>query len=343
MWLYKKIKRLTVNLLLSIVSLFLFLLILELSFHLPITFFESIFDKNENTNDWYYLQDSKRVFLINRTFINFKNTGTLHLYHKFFTCGNTGLTSCTIEVCDYINKTDGTYRIAFIGDSVTNAMWVGEVVNPNKIFTSIIQNRLKNLSKDNLQFEIFNFGTGGANLEDIAYYFKYISKCKPDLIIYLFAQNDLSYRWSFHVEPYAKYKYSDKWYHRTRSFYFLNSWFHEFLIIHKTFNPISYKTAEELVNQIRYYGNNSEFYIINLPYFVKGYKSDEKFVKSYSKKYDLSYLYLKDVFIQKKINPFELRAEPSDYVHFGYKGNEIIADVIYEQLFKNNLIQINKT
>lgn len=278
------------------------LLIFEIIFYLPIPFFESFFDKNKPTSDWYYLQDNERIFLSNKTSIDFKKIGTLHLSHRLFTCGNTGFTSCTVDICNKITKSKNTYRIAFIGDSVTNAMLVGEVVNPKKIFTSIIQDRLKKLSKNNLQFEVFNFGTGGANLEDIAYYFKFVSKCKPDLIIYLFAQNDLDYRWSFHVEPYAKYKYSGKWYHCTRLFYFFNFQFHKFLILHKTFNPISYKTAEELVNEIRYYNNNSKFYIINLPYFVKGYKSDDKFVKSYSIKYNISYLDLREVFIQKDID-----------------------------------------
>lgn len=37
-----------------------------------------------------------------------------------------------------------------------------------------------------------------------------------------------------------------------------------------------------------------------------------------------------------------LRAEPSDYVHLGYKGNEIVADTIYEKLFENNLVPINE-
>jgi len=339
----KKIKSISKKLSLTFTSLVTSLLIIEIIFHLPIPYFESFFDRNKNTNDWYYLQDGKRVFLINQTSINFKNTGNLYLHHSLFTCGNTGLTSCTIDICNYINKSNDIYRIAFIGQSVASAMYAGEVVNPNKIFTSIIQDRLKKLSKNNLQFEVFNFGTGGANLDDIAYYFKYISKCKPDLIVYLFAQNDLSYRGAFHVEPYAKYKYSNKWYHRTRSFYFLNSIIHDFLMPLRFFDPISYRTAEKLINQIRYYNNNSKFFIINLPYFVEGYKYDDRFIKPYSIKYNISYLDLREVFIQKDIDYMELRAEPSDYAHFGYKGNKIVADIIYEQLLKNNLLPINKT
>lgn len=330
------------NFSLLIASLIISLLLVEFLFHLPLPIFESIFDKNKNTADWYYMEDNKKIFLTDQSSIDFEPIDHIYLYHGFVTCGNTGLNFCNIEICNNLEKKSNVYRVVFIGDSVTNAIGYGKVSNPNSIFTGIIKDELRKISKKDLQFEVFNFGFGGANIEDISDYFKDVVGCKPDLTIYLFIQNDLMHRWSFQAEPYAKYKYSDKWLHRTRLFYFFSSSISNILFYHYNNYELDYKIAEESLNQITSY-NNSKFFIVDLPYLDEGFKKETDFVKLYSDKFNIDYLDLRDVFIEKNLNPFDLRPNTFDYVHLGYKGHEIVAEVIYQKLFENNSIPINKT
>ncbi|MFH1642417.1 MAG: SGNH/GDSL hydrolase family protein [Nanoarchaeota archaeon] len=335
----RKIKDGSINLLLSLSGLIVFLLLLESIMYLPFPIFESFFDINKNTLDWYYIKDDKNIYLSHQPAIDFREVEYLYLYHGFPTCGNTGLDSCTLEICNYPVKKN-TYRIVFIGDSVTNALNYGEVSNPKKIFTGIIKDKLSEISKTDIQFEVFNFGFGGANIEDISDYFQKIIECKPDLIIYIFCQNDLGYRWSTTAKPYALYKYSTKWYHQTRSFYLFSSSITNILYYNN--NKVDYKTAENSINKITGY-NNSKFLFIDLPYLNKGFKKENDFIRLYSTKYNITYLDLKAIFIKKNINPLSLRSATTDSVHLGYNGHEMVAEIIYEELFKNKLIPANKT
>jgi hypothetical protein len=87
---------------------------------------------------------------------------------------------------DYpIEKDENTTRIAVIGDSYVAALQV----DTEKNFVSLLEKELnKNPSQ---KFEVMNFGVGGqGTFEELARYYHYVRKYKPDYVVLVFYPND---------------------------------------------------------------------------------------------------------------------------------------------------------
>lgn len=338
----KKIKRVLSKLFLLFLSILIFFVIIELILHLPL--FSSYFDRD--IKDLYYMEDDKMVFFRTQKGIDIKNITNAYLLSLMYTCGNTNYKNCNIRICEdeKVKEKNNTFRIVFLGDSVTHAMFFGDVTNPKKIFTSIINEKLGNISSK--KFEVFNFGFGGYNIEDMIHLHNFASKCNPDLVVYNYYQND-------GVSPtdtklrlsYLKFRYSDKWYHKNRASLFIvenfNFIFFRLKVQHVDkipFKQLDDKTAEDSLDLILSKNDKSNFYIINFPFIKKNFPSNN-FIERYSKKRGIDYLDIRKKFLEKGLDPLTLRASKDDIAHYNYRGHEIIADLIYEDFINKGLIK----
>ena len=52
---------------------------------------------------------------------------------------------------------------------------------------------------------------------------------------------------------------------------------------------------------------------------------------------------MREEFINLNLNYTELRAKPNNLAHYNYKGNKLIADIIYDFLVQHESISQNQT
>ena len=341
----RKNKELLLKLSLLLSSMLIFFLVMELIVYLPL--FDNHFDRD--VNDTYYPKDGEMVFFSEQRVIDFENITDAYLLTLSHTCGNTNYKTCNIRICESPEFRDkGSFRVVFIGDSVTYGMNQG-TDNPDKIFTSILSKKLKNKSSKNIKFEVFNYAVPGFNLNDIAFFYNFASKCIPDLVIYGYSQNDRSYYSSYTIAtlPYLKFKYSDRWYHKSRTLLFFKESFWSIIDHCQSSYPLkcpikslNYQEAENILDKIRYKNNNTKFHIINIPFIEETYPTDD-FVETYSKKKEIDYLDIRKEFLKKDLDPLSLRAIPYGVQHYNYRGHNIIANKLYKDLLEKGLIPNN--
>jgi len=86
-------------------------------------------------------------------------------------------------------KADGTFRIAFIGDSVTHGVGVDRAETFPQLVTTLLQ---EHCAGDEVKkFEFINAAVSGYNLQDIAATFEHlVLGFDPDLVIYTYCAND---------------------------------------------------------------------------------------------------------------------------------------------------------
>lgn len=351
----KKIKSALSKLFLLFLSILLFFVITELVLHLPL--FNDYFDRV--SHNMYYIKNNNTIFFTNQTMVDFDNITYIYLIgipnSVLFSCGNTNYKTCNMKICETpkIKEDNSNFRIVFIGDSVTHAIYAGEVNNPKKIFTNLLSKKLKNKSTRNINFEIFNFALAGLDFDEIAHTYNYAIKCNPDLVIYGYFQNDDLLPNSIRLLPYLKFRYSNKFYHRSRlSLVIKENFFNSIgLFLSRCqysypkvcpFNNFNHKKGDNILDNMINRNNNTKFYIINFPFIKEGYPSDN-FVNTYCKKKGLLCLDIRIRFLERGLDPINLRASPEDTDHYGYYGQEVIADIIYEDLISKNLIRLNLT
>ena len=339
---HKKNKNILQNLTLVILSISFFFLIMESILYLPL--FSSYFERD--IKDLYYMKDDKMVFFRTQKSIDFNNITNAYLLSLMYTCGDTNYGDCNIRICEdeRVKEKNNAFRIVFLGDSVTHGMYFGEVTNSKKIFTSIINEKLKNISSK--KFEVFNFGFSGYNLEDMIHLNNFASKCNPDLVVYDYVQDDrFSPTDTTNRLPYLKFKYSDKWYHKSRAslvivekskFIFFR--FRVLYIDKISFKLLDDKIAEDNLDLILSKNSNAKFYIINFPFNKKNFPSDN-FIEGYSKKKGIDYLDIRKKLLENGLDPLTLRASKDDIAHYNYRGHEILADFIYEDFINKGLIK----
>ena len=87
-----------------------------------------------------------------------------------------------------LEKSEGAFRIAIIGDSFVEAMQVPL----EKTVASLLEQKLNSLSSRSYRYEVIPFGISshGTN-KNISYYEKYASRFNPDLVIDAMAWNDI--------------------------------------------------------------------------------------------------------------------------------------------------------
>ena len=101
------------------------------------------------------------------------------------------MTSCLESIRNKI-QTNGNFRIAFVGDSLTSCEWV----HPNwrEIVEYVVKEELQKMMADwkvpSWGIKCFNFGFDGATTKDILDKSGEIGEMKPDLIISLMGGND---------------------------------------------------------------------------------------------------------------------------------------------------------
>jgi hypothetical protein len=88
-----------------------------------------------------------------------------------------------------VSKPTGTFRIAFIGDSVT----FGQGVRVENRFSSLVERELNHLSSEGgPRFEALNFGVCGySTWQERINYSRFASKYQPDLVVVMMHPNDL--------------------------------------------------------------------------------------------------------------------------------------------------------
>ena len=86
-----------------------------------------------------------------------------------------------------LEKPEGVFRIAFIGDSYMEAMQVKQ----DKTVASLLEQKLNSLNPRSYEYEVIPFGISShGTYKSILYFEKYAVKFKPDLIIAAFSLND---------------------------------------------------------------------------------------------------------------------------------------------------------
>jgi lysophospholipase L1-like esterase len=88
-------------------------------------------------------------------------------------------------------KPEGETRILFLGDSFT----LGYTVERKDLFVDLLEKRLR---KDGRKLECINGGTEGYSTDQCALFYDHVgSKYRPDLVVYVFYQNDVY--WNTHA------------------------------------------------------------------------------------------------------------------------------------------------
>ena len=312
------------NIILLVSSVVIFLIIFELALHLPLNINREYFDFWMFPDRIFYLDgEGNRVYFDDVKEVDLGKIDIKTIHHH-------------LNSSYYCGKNKEYKRIVFLVDSVT----MGDDVENNKmIFTSILEEKL-NKDETN-KIEVINYAISGYNLLDQNILLKTDAlKCKPDLIIYPYYQNDLywvTYFSPFFI-PYLKSRYSKNLIHNFRTYYFFADKLTK-LRFNTLKNRLSYKNAKTILDEMLNISkeNNITFYIINFPDIKDGYPSDNS-IEKYGKERGIYYLDIRKNFLEKNIDPLTLRASPDDYAHYNYYGHRTIADILYKDLLEKSLI-----
>lgn len=337
----KKKKRIILNILLLIITLVLSIIVFEI--FLKLTYPEFGIKKIERYDNLPVLDlklpymkemDNDDARPLNQARFVGENNNII-LYHPDF----------SVEHCSQ-KKGENTFRIIFIGDSVTQ----GVKIDISRIFSKLLEEKLNNLSYDK-KFEVLNFALAGYNLEQINYIFKNEAlKCEPDIIIYGFYYNDInSYRvqttednviFSYSLDE-IKYLYDFPWnkyllrnslayrFFNVQSINLLENIGIQFPVKHYS---LFYEDAEKLLKNMNQISNtlNIPLLIINFP-TVRDHKEYEinNFLYMMNKTNSIDYFEIKDKFIEHNIDPSKLTLDNDHYNEYGHK---IVANILFDYI-----------
>lgn len=312
------------NIILLAPSVVIFLILFELVLHLPLNINQEHFDFWMYPYRIFYLDGNEsRVYfdIIKEVDFNKIDIKTIH-HHP--------------NLSYYCDNKKKHKRILFLGDSVS----IGDgVENKKKIFAYLLKEKLNNISENKI--EIINYAITGYNLLDQKILLETDGiKCKPDLIIYPYYQNDL-YSQTYYVPfmiPYLKYRYSKNPVHHLRIYYFFT---YKWTKLRFNFlkNKFDYKDATNILNEMIKISkkSNISFYLIDFPNIEKDYPTDG-FIEQYSNEKGIEYLDIRKELKKRGLDYLTLRASPVDIAHYNYYGHRIIADILYLDLLEKDLI-----
>lgn len=240
-----------------------------------------------------------------------------------------------------IKKPDNTYRILIIGDSVTGSGFYSEY----------FENML-NHNSSKINFEVWNCGIRGYNLDQYYTYIKTrVINYEPDCIIVGFCLHDLK------EYPLVIVKEKD-----TLKFYTLKGpirnkfILNNFLINNSAIYRILYFKINKTLDNFEKRGNELiylinkickkekvKLYFLIFPYLKPQYSKPElreyNTIKRLLNKFDINYIDYHE-YMPDNIR-YSLRIEEASHVHFNKKGDEIIAEVLYNRLKKAFVLKNN--
>ena len=219
-----------------------------------------------------------------------------------------------------IGKLPGTYRIIALGDSYTYGHWVATKDN----WVELLENKLneKPLCKNINKFEVINFGVHGYDPEyEVEKYKRSGQKYNPDLIIWMLVDferiNELRYPWYYeclkkHPDgefTYCSYNNNIEALVKEVGDDYINSWQRNIII---GFQNIYKKHI----------------------FFVDYYGTHQKVVKDIPNSTDFAGIFNKDYLLK---NYAKEKVQFIDN-HPNELGHKLIADILFDQLFRTNQI-----
>jgi len=320
-------RELAINILLLLFSILLVLVIFELILNIP--YFDDFFDFWVHPNRIFYVNNSNRIYLDKIGSVDFNNIDFHNLYfHPNFKEEHN---------CTNIEKDNSTFRIIFIGDSMT----YGQGIPRENVFTYLLSEKLN--KNNQVDYEIFNFGVIRYNLPDLNFLLNdQVIDCEPDLVIYSFFHNDLqgsALSASFFI-PYFKYRYSTNKFHHLKSYYYISqkviNRFTNLFDVNKDLN-----NTKHLRGIVRLSAReNISLLIINIPNNDEGFSS-YNFTKVFYEKYKnkgINYLDLRNKFIERDLDYKKISISNSD-THYSFQGHRVVAEILYDYLIKFDILK----
>lgn len=312
------------KILLSIITIIVFLLILEVFLRLTYPLYA-----NYNTEMWRYASESKQIS---------HNPGlghehTINSTNMFYGAEiNTNSLGLRADKEFDIPKSNGTKRILVLGDSIT----MGWGVNYNETYSNVLEKLLNKNSE--VKYEVLNAGVGNYNsVNNLAAFKKYLY-LKPDIVILGFYINDIekitqpskaehwikgnSYLYAFFSDKIINMRYRRMDYTK----HYSNLYADDLLRIH--LNKI-------LTEMIKLANNNSiPFVFVNIPELHQfenyAFNNINAFIeKEIIRDLDVIYVDLLEAF--RNETPEDLWVSSID-PHPNAKGHKIIALNIYQKM-----------
>lgn len=248
-----------------------------------------------------------------------------------------------------LKKEKNTFRILVLGDSITEFNW----------YTERLEQKLNSNSKLRYNFEIWNGGVCGYEVNQYLSYLRYKGiKYNPDMVIIGFCLNDFNcdsmvvfYKDS---KGFTQYHYPTPYLERImphNRFLFKHSYLYRFLIVkletllsqmHQKEEDVDIRirTGLYFLGEIKHICHNRKIPLVCVifPYLkpVSEYdsrqKDDYNSMVSVLEELNIDYLDLHLYFPETK--RYELRNNKSDHIHPSLEGHGLAAAAIYEHLNK---------
>lgn len=297
-----------------------------------------------------------RLFVDESTLVRVK-----HIYHSQ-TISADGLTRESEGVLLFhdnfierhaLKRKTNSFRIVLLGDSVA----FGLGLNRNEIFSYHLE-ELLNKERDGV--EVLNFAWPGYDLLQINCLFKEQALAlDPDMILYLFFQNDIStHDFIRKTDEFYEVVYLEKAYP-----YFVDIPFNAFLMDHaklyrfinsrivqimKQYKPDhevkyyffsfeqSYKAMKEMVDASR--DRDIQFLVVNMPILSDDY-STHNFIGKFLEMENLTVYNIREDLLHTR--PEEIQFAPGERAHLNAYGHEILAALIYKHLKDQKVLPLN--
>lgn len=258
-----------------------------------------------------------------------------------------------------LNKSNNTFRILALGDSVTEGYLLP---SPEAAYSKQLEKMLNNNLKG-YNFEVINAGVGGYNSRQEIRLFEVLApKLKPDLVILEYSMGDTA------SAPKLKKVSEDTYrleYYSTTFPTIMDSEINAFLVEHSAaykffmkkitnilkkigeeelikYYNIGYKKDKEAFNKLKKISNqiDAEVVIFIFPYFEDfnnyTHLEEHDYIKKIAKEAGIDYVDLFDTFKQYEYK--ELRTNKYDSMHPNEFGNQIASKAIYDAITKKKLI-----
>lgn len=261
------------------------------------------------------------------------------------------------------NKGDNTFRIIFIGDSVTEGQEIDTVLLdentsffPEHRFTNLLEKKFRSHDQGAGDVEVLNFAKAGYNLRQINYVFKEeVLKCNPDLVIYGFFQNDISSTDLSMTKENVTVASTIKVIRYVLEIPF-QTYFLKNMVTYRLLNEAMitilrkinidpdvqyyYFSFEEAYDDLYEIATLAEMegidlFIINFPYIGR-YCDTNDFLERFHQRTEIDYLDICQNLMKKVSVPKTL---VQDNIHYNKKGHEVVAEILYEEIMSRQLLQ----
>jgi len=251
-------------------------------------------------------------------------------------------------------KSNNTFRIIFIGDSIARGINV-----PNDlIFSSLLENKL---NKGTIKSEVLNFAVPGYNLLEIYEVFQeHVKVSDPDLVIYsnyiqdhltteIIDINDSLYSyaaWNKQILYLIKLPFNNFLLRNYKTYRLFN--IHLINLLMKiniepdvSFYYLSIEKTSRALNDVAEYLRQEQipFLIVKHPSLVSCKSND--FIEQHMDEENRKYTFLVELGNYLENHDCENLGLALGDDHLSEKGHEVVAEIIYQELINNKLIPVN--